>query len=84
MKDCTREQLFKDPQINEVKEWLDFSLNKLIDDTQHRLNDEVVYSLTFEELLGALVSAKCYIEAIENDDSSAEDEDEDEDDGVRG
>lgn len=58
MRDFSRKQLNAHvPAINPLK-GIDFCLGQLYADTAHFTSDCVVRGLTFEELIGALISAR--------------------------
>lgn len=58
MKTHTKEQLEASrPQV-EKEDAIQFCLDRLYEDKEHYIEDEVVKGLTFEELIGALLLAK--------------------------
>jgi hypothetical protein len=68
MKDASKEVLERDTErlVPEAAEWVGFSLRKLYADKSHTLGQEVVYGLTFEELIGALLAARGFFRRVEN------------------
>lgn len=50
-----------------AEEAVDFCLDALFDDKVHKLEEEVVSCLTYEELTGALLLAKDYIAVCERE-----------------
>jgi hypothetical protein len=60
VKDYTREELEDAPFLGDHPEWLQFCLDQLYADRQHRVTDEVVRNLTYEELIGALLVGRHY------------------------
>lgn len=65
MKDITKRDAIAECPTDEPLEWVTFCLKRLWADRKHRLGDEVVDGMCFEELLGALISARAAIRAIE-------------------
>ena len=51
---------------DEALEWIDFCLRKLYADTEHSLVDVVVHGLVFEEVFGALLTARARIRLLEH------------------
>ena len=63
MKDLT--QWTNDCEVRDLvkgEECIGFCIKKLLADRQHKLTDEVVHGLTFEELLGGLAAGKAALE----------------------
>ena len=58
MKDYTEKELTESRPGVSVEIAIDFCLRKLYEDSTHKLTNFVVDGLTFEELIGALLSAK--------------------------
>ena len=60
MKDFSREELEKNAEqlAPKAKEWIEFALRRLYADHKHTTGMEVVYGLTFEELIAALLAAQ--------------------------
>jgi len=50
--------------VVEGEEWVDLCIKKLLADRQHKLTDEVVHGLTFEELFRALAAGKAAMIAL--------------------
>lgn len=63
MKDFTQAELEASRSTVPADEQLDFCLARLYADRRHRVVQEVVHGLTFEELLGALLSARDELQA---------------------
>lgn len=79
MKDFTEEQYSADRPDVDICDGLNFCLEQLFNDKEHGRDDEIVHSLTFEELIGVLLKAKDIIEVLYvEDEDGDEDEDEDE------
>jgi len=57
MKDYSKENLECDDPPRDTEHCLTFCLDRLYADRIHTLNDDVVKGLSFEELIGALMSA---------------------------
>jgi len=74
MKDYTREQIFDGRPKIEPKKAIKFCIEQLIKDDEKEITDSLVYCLTYEELLGALLLAKDEMERLENEVNSLEDE----------
>ncbi|MCX5910289.1 MAG: hypothetical protein NTV04_00025 [Deltaproteobacteria bacterium] len=56
--------------LDEGRTRLEFCVDKLLADRRHKLTDEVVHGLTFEELLGGLAAGKAALEwATDSDDN---------------
>ncbi|MGD0534352.1 MAG: hypothetical protein ABR999_02780 [Methanoregula sp.] len=58
MKDFTRDQLRESRPTVTAMEAVSFCLDALYTDRKHRIADEVVKNLTYEELIGALLLAE--------------------------
>ncbi len=66
MKGYTKAELEAErPSISSV-EGLDFCLRQLYKDRKHRVTDEIVNYLTFEELIGALLLAQDALRRLES------------------
>jgi hypothetical protein len=63
MKDFTQAQLEADRPHIDAEDALDFCLGQLYADTEHRVGDDLVRGLTFEELIGALLVARDEVQA---------------------
>ncbi|MFA5154176.1 MAG: hypothetical protein WC554_16620 [Clostridia bacterium] len=53
--------------LSEGEDWLDFCIKKLLSDRRHKLADEVIHGLTFEELFGALAAGKAAMNLLNTD-----------------
>ena len=63
--------------LDEGRTRLEFCVDKLLADRGHKLTDEVVHGLTFEELLGSLAAGKAALEwATDSDDNGIANTDE--------
>ena len=66
MKEYTREQILsQDDKMrlpDDPTDWLDFCINTLIDDKTITYQTQIGNRLSIEELMGALLSCKKYIE----------------------
>ena len=58
MKDFTKEQLEESRPDRCAETCINFCLDMLYKDDHKRISDQVVYSLSYEELIGALLKAK--------------------------
>ena len=58
MRDYKQKELEKGRPRQDVGESINFCLKRLFDDTGHDMMDTIVYGLTFEELIGALLQAR--------------------------
>jgi hypothetical protein len=67
MKDFSREQLEESRPNLSARHCIDFCLDQLFNDDKKRTTDAVVRHLTFEELIGALLLARDYIQEREED-----------------
>jgi len=65
MKNITWKTVTKYRPDIEAIECIDFCLLRLKKDKKHEIGEEVVKDLTYEELLGALLSAKDEIKLLE-------------------
>ena len=63
MIDYTQSEIENNRPEKSVYECINFCLSRLYKDRKHRVTDEVVNGMTFEELIGALLLAKDEIEA---------------------
>ncbi len=59
--------------LDEGERWIEFCIKKLLADRQHKLTDEVVQGLTFEELFGALAAGKAAMLALNKADEEPSD-----------
>jgi hypothetical protein len=66
MKNYTQEQLESSRPNDTALTCVDFCLRQLYADQKTEITSEVVENLTFEELLGALLSARDELQEIEN------------------
>lgn len=74
MKDATKQELEAGRPAPDAEELIQFCLDRLYEDRQHRVGDEVVKDLTFEELIGALLQARDELQRLNADvDSLADD-----------
>lgn len=51
--------------LTQGKKWINSTIERLIEDAQHRMGDEVCHECTFEEILGALAAGKAAIKELE-------------------
>jgi len=58
MKGRTKRELESDRPTIDTAEAVDFCLRQLYRDRLHRIDEEVVVGLTFEELIGALLLSR--------------------------
>jgi hypothetical protein len=58
MKDYTEEQFRSSRPCDDALELVQFCLESLFMDKEHKLQDDITKRLTFEELIGALLKAE--------------------------
>jgi hypothetical protein len=65
MKDFTKSDLEDKRPETKAEHTISYCLNRLYDDTQHTVAQEVVHRLTFEELIGTLLQARDLYEQMQ-------------------
>jgi hypothetical protein len=66
MKDAWKETLESSRPDKDAMECIDFCLQQLYADNEHGIEDSIVFHLTFEELIGALLLAKDELARLTN------------------
>jgi hypothetical protein len=80
MKDFTEEQYSESRPDVDICDGINFCLKQLFKDKEHGRDDEIVDSLTFEELIGVLLKAKDIVDKLyfEEEEEGEEEEAEEE------